>query len=225
MTFLKLVQRLRQECAVSGQAPATLKDQPADIQRLTNWVNTAWLDVQLLQEDWFFMRSSFSFPTVARQFTYTPVGVGLSSFSTWKKDSLRIYPTASGPGGETFLPWMQYDSWRDCYQFGSLRTSYQRPNVFSIDPQHNIVLGATPDGVYTINGEYYTQPLELVAETDVPSIPSQYQMLIVYRAMMYYGAYEAAPDVTAMGKVEFDKLMARLRRHEMDTILFGGPLA
>ena len=39
------------------------------------------------------------------------------------------------------LPYIPYDSWRDTYQFGAIRTAYSRPVEFSIAPDRAICLG------------------------------------------------------------------------------------
>jgi hypothetical protein len=50
-------------------------------------------------------------------------------------------------------------------------------------------------------------------------------MIIVYRAMMYYAGYEAAPEVLARGDFEYRRLYSRMEIDQLPTIVSGAPLA
>ena len=106
-----------------------------------------------------------------------------------------------------------------------MRTTYTRPVVVSVTPEKDLAFGAIPDQDYVIDGEYYTQPVTLVLDTDVPAIPARFHMMIVYRAMMYYSGYEAAPEVLARGEFEYRRLYSRMEIEQLPTIVSGPPLA
>lgn len=222
---------MKLECGVSGAALTTLINQPLEIQRLVGWVNAAFLEIQESHADWNFMRESFQFNTVLGQQAYTPVQAGIPVSGTetvlgnWKKDSFRLYSTAQGVTNENFMPYYYYDTFRNLYQFSSSRLIQTRPIAFTADPDKNLLLGPVPDGVYTVNGEYFIRPYELVADTDVPVLPSQFHLVIVYRAMMHYGAFEAASEVYQRGLTEFNKMKAKLEIDQLPQITFGAPLA
>jgi hypothetical protein len=225
MNFIGLVQRLRQECGVSGAAPTTVANQPAEINRLVSWINTAWNDIQNAHADWFFLRNPVQFNTVAQQQSYTPAQAGFINLGNWKRDSFRLYSAAFGASNEMILPFKPYDDFRNLYMYGAMRTTYQRPVFFSIDPQRNFLLGGIPDDVYVINGEAYTKPTDLVNDADIPALPDRFHLLIVYRAMMHYGQFEAAPEVYQHGEIEFKKMMLRLELDQLPNMSFGAPLA
>ena len=226
--YLQLVNKLRRECAVSGADAATLSGQSAEYNRLAGWINLAWIDIQEIHDDWFFLRQPFAFSTVAQQFSYTPTQAQIVSapgLGDWKRDSVRSYSPALGYGNEMIMPFIDYDTFLMQFQYGSMRTTYTRPSVFSIDPQRNIVFGAVPDTVYNIVGEYYQAASELVADADIPILPTRYHNLIVYRAMVHYGMFEVASEVIQRGQAEFDKMMLRLVHDQLPRITFGDPLA
>jgi hypothetical protein len=50
-------------------------------------------------------------------------------------------------------------------------------------------------------------------------------MMIVYRTMMFYGGYEAAPEVYQRGETEFKRLMNRLEIDQLVVPVSGPPLA
>jgi len=210
---------------VSGDNPTTLTGQPEETNRLADWVNEAWMDIQLSKPDWQWMRSSFSFATVNGQISYTSTEAGLTDFASWDRDTLRNYVTASGTNSETMLDYMDYDAWRDTYLFGANRGVYTRPNMVTITPNKSLAFGPIAASGYTIVGDYFKIPTEMVADTDTPSLPTQYHMAIVYRAMMFYGAYEAAQEVFNEGEAEFARMMARLSASRLTEVTFGGALA
>lgn len=225
-TFLQLVQQLRQECAVSGSPPASTVGQVAEINRLVSWIQAAWVDIQSLRTDWFFMREAVSFKaTPALGNLYTPAQIGDSLVAGYKRDSFRAYASALGISNEQILPFLPYDSFRNLYLFGANRTLQARPVMFTVDPQKNLLIGPSPDAEYVIDGEIYRQPAEFSGDNDYPSMPSQFHMVIVYRAMMAYGAYENAPEVYDRGEQEYKRLLARLIIDQTPQIGFGGSLA
>ena len=225
LSFLTLVQRLRQESGTSGAAPATTVGQIGDIRRLVDWVSTAWVDIQNDKTDWMFMRQSIQFNTVAGQQSYTSAQAGIVSFANYKRDTFRQYRVSQGFGSEQRLNFLPYDSFRDMYLYNTQRTVQQMPIIFTLDFSKNFLLGPIPDDIYTINGEGYALPTELTLDTDRPTMPAQFHMAIVWRALMYYGQYEGAPEAYSHGQNEYARLMSKLYIDQLPVMGFGEPLA
>ncbi len=95
----------------------------------------------------------------------------------------------------------------------------------SIAPDKSICLGPIAADGYTILGDYFSVPSEMASDSDVPALPTQFHMAIVYRAMMSYGAFESAPEVYQRGEVEFMKLMRRMTADRSPETVFAGALA
>lgn len=225
LNFLQMVQRLRQESGTSGSAPTTTVNQIGDIKRLVDWVATAWMDIQNEKTDWFFMRQPISFNTVAGQQVYSAAQCGVASFGNFKFDSFRFYRVSAGHPSELLLNYLLYDDFRNVHLFGSNRDRIQLPINFSIDPSKNFVIGPTPDDIYNVNGEGFAMPTELSIDTDRPTMPSQYHMAIVWRALMYYGQFEAAPEAYSHGQNEYTRLMRRLYADQAPMIVQANALA
>lgn len=225
-TFLQLVQQLRQECGVSGANPTTTVGQIAEINRLVSWIQAAWVEIQGQRSDWFFMREAVSFqvdPT--NGMSYTPTQVGEPLLASYKRDSFRAYSVAFGIGNEQILPYLPYDQFRNLYLFGANRARSERPILFTVDPQKNFLVGPAPNEPYIIDGEVYRQPVEFTGDADYPEMPPQFHLIIVYLAMMKYGAFENAPEVYDRGELEYKRMLVRLTIDQTPQIGFGGSLA
>jgi hypothetical protein len=224
MNYLQLSQRLRQECGIAGAGPISVVGQVGEAKRLVDYINTAWLEIQGLQDQWGFMRTSFSFQTSANVGDYTPAAIGLTDRRYWYTDTLRAYLTSAGTDDEQWMVEWAYQVFRDTYRFGSQTPG--RPMVFAVRPQDNaLMLGSVPDAVYTITGEYQKTPSELVGNDDTPEIPTHLHMVIVYKAMEYYALFEAAGEVLAQARAGYSRLIAQLQREQLPQIGFGNPLA
>lgn len=196
--------------------------------RLVNWILKGYEDVQQEHETWLFRRDDFSFETISGTQTYTPLAAGIDDFGAWYFDpdhsnlsGIRIYSSASDEQDLIFFPW---DEFRANYKYGSFRTQSSRPTIFSIKPNMSMELWATPDAVYTVNGEYIKTTQTMTANADEPLF-SDYHMVIVWKALMYYGAYEGAPEVYAHGEKEYRKMLAKLEINQLPKITYGAPLA
>lgn len=224
MTYLQLLQRLRQECGVSGNNPSTAQNLPGEMARLANYIKQAWMDIQTMHDDWEFLRQPVSFVTTADQQKYNSNEMLITSFGRLKLDSFTIH-SVDDVSDEMILPYMDYEHFKVMYMFGSRRTQTSRPVVFSTNSQGDFLLGSVPNGQYQIQGECWALPTELSLDNDRPAAPGQFHMAIVYRAMMMYGQYEAAPEVYQHGATEFNKIAARLAAHQLPRLTFGAPLA
>lgn len=221
MTFVKLVERLRSECGVSGSPLLTAQNLSGELLRLANWIADTWNEIQTSREDWKFMRTNFTFNTGSAQ-SYTPAQANATNFADWKQDSLWIYNTALGVGDQVPLPQMDWDWFREMYIRGPQNP--QRPMTYSIDPQMNLWFGPPPDNptTYNLTGEYWTQPVVLAGDTDAPSMPARFHMLIVYEAMKKYAGFEAASEVYQRGVSEGSRLWANLEKDQLPPVRVQG---
>lgn len=243
MNFLAICQRAAVECGVaSGSAIQvvlpTVVGATGSLGRIVGWVNDAWTDLQMDHEDWTWMRSSnllgagVSFMTVSGQASY-PLGTGLGTvgiavddFGKWDREAFRCDTSTIGFRDEMFLDEIPYDSWRDSYMLGAMRSVMTRPIAIAIGPDQSLNLGPPPNGQYTITGDYYIAPTEMVLDTDVPfGLPARFHMLIIYRAMLKYAGYESAPEVFERATAENAGMYSQLLSVRAPRMTFGGCLA
>lgn len=243
MNFLQLCQRAAVECGVaSGTAiltalPTTV-GATGSLGRVVNWVGDAWNELQMVHDDWDWMRSSnllgagASFPTIAGQASYPlgigagTVGIAVDSFGKWDVETFRNFTTAVGFLNEIFMDDIPFDSWRNGYMLGAMRVVQTRPISIAVGPDQSLNLGPPPDGTYTITGDYFVAPSLMVNDTDIPvGLPTRFHLLIVYRAMIKYSGYESAPEVEQRGSTESARMMANLMAVRAPRLHFGGALA
>lgn len=226
-TFLDLCQRTRLECGISGTGPSTVLGQTGESQRLVAWVAEAWNYIQGLHADWDFLRTSAAWTSVAGQEGYTLTDIGIAAtFGQWKRDTFRNYVTADGTNSEAFMGHVDYDVWRDSYFFSGMRTVQSRPQICAIRPQDKaVMMGPPPQAGYTFTGDYFTVPVRMTADADVPTLPNKYIMVIVYKAMEYYALYEAAQEVLTAARRGFAPILRQMEGDRMPEIRFAGALA
>lgn len=226
MNYLQICQRIRRKCRISGSGPTTVVGtQVEEYARILDWANESWMYLQTMRPDWLWMRTSMTFPTVLNQASYTLANIGITDFGNWDTLTFRNYVTATGQASEIDMEYLPYDKWREKYQFGAIRFSPTRPIEFTVTPNLSIGLGPVPIAGYTVTGDYFKVPTEMSTDADIPGIPVQFHMLIVYKAMMYYGASEAAPEVYQEGETEFNKMLARMTVNQLADFELGGPLS
>lgn len=226
MNFLQLCQRLRQEAGIPGTGPAAVSNQTGELKRVVDWVSYAYQDIQNLHNNWEFLRFDFSFPTIASTQEYAPSAVSLDELSAWKRDSVRCYRTSTGVTDETFMTFMDWPSFRDSRLFGANRSVTGKPIEFSIRPSNKaMALFGIPDAVYTMVGEYWKRAQSMSENTDEPLIPSQFHMIIVWRALMEYATYENAPEAYAKGESNYRRMLVKLEGDQLPPMTLGGPLA
>lgn len=225
MNFLELCQRTRERCAISSSTggPVSVVGQTGQMLKVVHLVNDAWMAIQRLHRDWLWMRDSFSFPTVAGQHEYTLAQVGVSNLLEWHTDTLRIERQSIGRTDRQDLPHMGYLDWRRTYDMATVTS--ERPACFSVRPQNfQLLLGGTPDAVYTVSGEYQHCATEMAANTDTPGLPAAFHMLIVYKAMLLHAAEANAPEVDIAGQRGWVPMLAELESNQRPAIGLGEPL-
>lgn len=219
-TFLQLCQRVRQEAGISGSGPVTTANQSGEMGKIVAWVLSAYQDIQDRHDNWNFLRSDFSFPTIANVNAYLPTAVSLPELATWRKESIRLY---SALADEVALVPMDWDTMRDYRLKGVIPTG--RPGEFSISPSKELVLWPTPDAIYTVTGEYFQRAQTMTANADDPLIPSQHHMAIVWKAVMYYAGDQGASELYAVAEREYKRILHKLEQDCLPRMILGGALA
>lgn len=221
MTFLEMVQLLREEVGANGTGPAAVAGQTGEYGRLVRYLARADEDVQRKYNEWKFMRGNFSLTTTANIASYSPATIGLAKFRDWRWTTFKIRRTVDSPSSETELPYIDYQTYLDI-NIGA--NSPSMPQCFTVGNAMELLLWPMPNEAYTITGEYQKAVTTLTADADVPAYPSEYHMLAVYRAMMSYGRFTAAQEVYNDGRLNYRTMLKEMSRTQLPRITMGDPL-
>lgn len=219
MNFLQLCQRVRQEAAITGSGPATVADRTGMEKKVVDWVVQAWLEIQGAREGWNFLQKEKTFNLTIGQDAYTASAAGISNLDEWVEGSARLYDPSIGVSDEVWLPHKEWSKWRPTYRLGSQTAN--RPVVTSISPSNQFVFGPKPDAAYTVTVDYLGLPVTLADDEDVPAISSNLHMIIVHKALMYYGTHEDAPEVLQGATYHYGILMSAMERKYLPEISIG----
>lgn len=239
MNYLQLSQALVREAAMSGLTSlTTLSGATGQTDRVANWINQAWVDLQVMHSDWGWMRSSVldgggaSFAPIAGQYRATlgtgagTVGILPANFASWAIGTFRNYVTAVGVTSEILMEDIDFDAWRNGYMYGAQQTVQTRPVAIAVSPSLGLSFGPPSNGNYTITGDYFVAPTTMSADTDTPTgLPAQYHMCIVWLALWKYGYYQAATEVVDRSKREYRVLFNQLASKYLPRVGSGGALA
>lgn len=220
MDFLTLCQRVRQEGGIAGTGPTAVTTQIGIYQKIVEWVSRAWLDIQSIRPDWNFLHNEHQFSLTIGNGVYTPAAMGITNgVSLWVSDSVKMYDPAIGVADQHYLNYTEYAAWRRIYELGSVANN--APVEFSENPLGSLVFGPAPDKAYTVDLSYFSHPVELVNNTDVPAIATHLHPIIIYRALMYYAGHDDAPDVYQDAKINFDRWLIRLENDQLPSMSVG----
>lgn len=223
-TYLQLGQDLHREARYAGLAPTTLQNQLGQSADIAAWIKDAWSDIQRDYDGrWKFLWRKFTFNTVASTDTYAYGAVtdvdaagAITRFHAWeiagRREIPKIYLTSAGVSTERFLIFIDWDAFEQIYNIGTQNAAM--PVHISIDPQDRLVLGPTPNDIYTVTGDFWRSPQELSADSDEPECPAHFHKAIVYQAMAKYGYSNVAQEAIMRANSEGGRLMAALRKNQ-----------
>lgn len=236
-TFLQLCQAAVRECRISPDpttALSTTSGQVGQLGRIVNHVIQAWTEIQAAHSNWRWMRSTFTLSTTADDgsYAYTDCtdsisAATISRFRRWilddYEDPPKIYLSDTGVGGETFLTWITWEQFKVLYQFGTQTSQF--PAHISVDPNNNIRLGPAPNDTYVVTGDYQKSAQVLSDDADTPDLPTEFENVIVYRAMEKHALSGPKPELLARADREGGRLYRALENDQLPEIRLGGPLA
>ncbi|MFG6159626.1 hypothetical protein ACGTNG_12540 [Halomonas sp. 1390] len=198
MTFIQMVQELVRLAGMAGVGgPPVISGQTGEYKRAIEFIRLAHQDVCNLHLDWDFLWATDTLALEAGTATYA----GPADLGAW--DGQRLF-IDNEP-----LPLID---WPD-YQPETL--SPARPHSAALRPDGQLLMLPAPDGDYTLAFEYWKQPPDLTDDADEPLIPAQFRRVIVGRALMLYGNYEAAEDAKMQGAELYRSYLELLERHQL----------
>lgn len=215
MNFLQLCQQLAHECGVNGPGPTTVVGQTASIElgRIVNWVNQAWVDLQG-RRNWSWMWVSGNLVITSGQSTIA----GTLAPVRYDQDSF-YYDDGSATG--RLLEYMPWDLFRPQYR---VLNSTDNVTAWTVRPDLTLAFNAAVSVNKNVYAERWTNPVEMAADADIPGLPTDLHMLIVWRAMIKYAGFDEAGIQRQIAVDEHNRLWETLLKRCLPQMRMGGPL-
>ncbi len=231
-TFLELCQDVARESGtVSGTNPTAVASQTGRLLNIVEWTAEAWVQIQNLHADWRWMSQTFSGDTSVGTSQYTPAAWSITDLRDWLRDDLvtgyqpnTIYLVATGVSDEGALREISWQQWRTRWSRGTQTNNY--PSEYAISPDGQFSLGAVPDAVYRIQGEYRQAAVVLTADADIPGCPAAFHSIIVWRALMLLAEFDEGVEQGRAAAIKYGGLLESLQRNQLPIVSLGGePIA
>lgn len=228
MDLITLVDTLHRESRLPGSPPADVTGLSGRAADLLRWTIEAYNDIQRDKDgQWKWLRKAWQVDTVADTQSYAfgavtdvETAAAIARFRTWDLNEDTppfIYLLSDGKQNESELLVRHWNEFRRTYVRATHTSS--APTVISKSPDDVLYLGPTPSGVYRVSGSYWRSNQTLADAADIPEMPADYHMLIVYRAMVKYGYSIVAQDILARAETEG----TALRNALIDQQWYGKP--
>ena len=251
--FLELCQETLEDSDTASQGSLSNVTQANGFQRnVVNFVREAWIDIQSDQEDWSWMQESFQARLTEGVNRYQPGATAanphflidadgnpaIPCFRSWLTGEdhtwyITDYRTNRVVGAE--FPEIEYQTWRAF----TLARGFpnQRPNVFAVAPNLDLVVNPTPDGTYDVDGEYQrgaqrfgltddnndgvfvpisvSNPRNGITDPslDIPlGLPANYHHVIKWRAIMKLHGFDEAKDSEEFAVKQYATVFNNMKR-------------
>lgn len=203
MNYLQLCVRLRERVAAQGNGPPNTVGQSGVYLRIVNWINEAYGEIQRKWIDWKFRWHEGTLTTTTGLSAYAMP----AAIAGWYKDCF-YYDGSPLP----VMEWEDYRVERDSWD----GVAAGEPQIIVIKPDLSILVLPEPAAVYNIRYEGYLAVDELSGNTDTPIIPADWHMIIVYKAMEYYGVHHEAPEIIAEGQALYRTALQSLEAGQLN---------
>lgn len=134
--------------------------------------------------------------------TLSGPAVSLEPFGRWQvpteQYTVNLFLT-DDPASHWALDWLEYEEFQRRFIVGTVDDA--QPRWWSVGPDKRLLIAPAPDtDAYSVTADYWARPTELTADDDEPSMPEQFHMLIVWRALLEVASFDAAPEVETRAK-------------------------
>lgn len=207
MNFQQIVAKLKLESGRQGAAPASLATSSKDDSRLWGWVSDAWEGLQTSGVNWNFLRKTRSFSTAAGQSNYTQATLGAFQ-RLWPTGDFYRARVTDGTSSWLMSSLMSYDAFRRLYVPGHQAGG---PLTYCLSPAGDLILGPTPDKVYTVEIDVVEAPAYMTQPSDTPTgLPTQHHNILAWDALKRLAVDDGAQELLQRANQEYGEAYTRL---------------
>lgn len=206
-TFLDMVQELHGLAGGGGNPPNRIDNLSGEYSRLVRFVADAEIEIQNWWANWNFLwtQTTSGFHVTANGRTQPP-----EDLATWDDTGLFIRE------GTTYdwepINVRDYNDDRGFLNTGD--TGY--PATAYILPDNSLLFDPTPDRDYPFLADYWKRPVRLTEADQVTPIPDAFtRTVVVGNALIYFGAYDDAPELQRYGQRLVDENRSQLENSQL----------
>ena len=203
MTYLEICQTVRILAGAQGTGPISVEDGDTSgyETNLVRFVDTTYIDIQNARNNFKFLRASDTWNTTADLSTYTILHIPIDIKTI---ESIRVQKDSKWK----YLVELDYDEAE--YRFVNTLDS-DEPVYFSREPgTGDIKMYPTPDNVYPVHLEYYRKPETMGLNEDVPMLPEEFHLAIVYKAADRFASFLGSPEIDEEYREAYRVMFQRL---------------
>ena len=194
MNFLEIVKKANIFSGLQGEIDSVLSVRGLQ-KTLVEFVKTAYIDIQNVSELW--------------SWRYKSVIIPWNSSSTLHIDSTVEKWTKLFYDGSN-LKFIEYEDWiMDPPATASV------PQSFTIVPESNGIIINPVGSAMLVNARAYRAIDELSTNTQIPIIPTGYQMIIAYKAAIDMADLLGNYDIFQLNTGKYDVLLGQLKRRSL----------
>lgn len=210
--FLTLVRTLARESGIADpRAVITVNSDTETVANLAAWINEGAEAISLSNPSWPWLRKIATGSTLVGVANYSATYFGLSDFSAWpfSEGSLWI-------DGRELRPLTELDFDRKFPPGGPATTGV--PIFYKLRGLNELVLGPTPSEAKPVTAYYMASYRKLTADTDIPDIPPNHHMAIVWRALMLAADANESASLRQTAQASYSKALDALRQQFMTNV-------
>ena len=194
MNFLEIVKKANIFSGLQGEIDSVLSVRGLQ-KTLVEFVKTAYIDIQNVSEFWSWRYKSVIIPWNSSSTLYTD--------STVEKWTELFYDGSN-------LKFIEYEGW-----LMDPPTTVSVPQSFTIVPESNGIIINPVGSAMLVNARAYRAIDELSTNTQVPIIPTGYQMIIAYKAAIDMADLLGNYDIFQLNTGKYDVLLGQLKRRSL----------
>lgn len=194
MNFLEIVKKANIFSGLQGEIDSVLSVRGLQ-KTLVEFVKTAYIDIQNVSEFWSWRYKSVIIPWNSSSTLYTD-----STVEKWTK----LFYDGSN------LKFIEYEGW-----IMDPPTTVSVPQSFTIVPESNGIIINPVGSAMLVNARAYRAIDELSTNTQVPIIPTGYQMIIAYKAAIDMADLLGNYDIFQLNTGKYDVLLGQLKRRSL----------
>ncbi len=210
MNRLELCQRTAELAGIPTASFLTTVNLTGEARRVVRWVDDA-LEQILQSHLWNFQWEQ---ATVTIQ-AGTNATAGTIPPHRYVRDSAYVGTRKM----DDFVPWQVFRTAWETPLIGN-----GEPSAWSIRPDKAFVVNSKPLADLTITVERYRNPVAMTADDDVPPMPTEHHLAIVYKALLLYANFEEAGVTRATAEEELGRHLSAMGMNELPSLLEGSAL-